>query len=198
MKRIKCVEDYIAASEDWHRELETLRKTIMSTGLVETIKWGAPCYTHNGRNVVGMAAFRQYFGLWFHQGALLNDTNNKLINAQEGKTKALRQWRMYGAKDIQPTIITRYLHAAIANARAGRQIQAERGKSLEIPAELEQALKNSRKTARQFRSLRPGQQREYASYIAEAKRDDTKQRRLAKILPMIAKGAGLNDKYRGR
>ncbi len=45
------------------------------------------------------------FGLWFHQGATLKDASNKLINAQDGKTKVLRQWRMTHANEIKPSII---------------------------------------------------------------------------------------------
>ena len=47
-----------------------------------------------------------------------------------------------------------------------------------------------------YRKLTPGRQREYAEYISSAKRDDTKQKRIEKILPKITAGAGLNDKYR--
>ncbi len=92
-KRHKTVDDYIEAAEPWQDELIRLRKILRSTDLEETVKWGAPCYTHDGKNVVGMASFKSYVGLWFHQGALLGDKKKVLINAQEGKTKALRQWR---------------------------------------------------------------------------------------------------------
>ncbi len=92
MQRAKSVDAYINQSAQWHDELKLLRRILRWTSLKEEIKWGAPCYTHNGKNVVGVGAFKSYFGLWFHQGALLKDDNNVLINAQEGKTKALRQW----------------------------------------------------------------------------------------------------------
>ena len=71
MKRYKTVDDYIEGAQQWQRELRRLRKILQSTGLDETIKWGAPCYTLNGKNVVGLAGFKSYFGLWFFQGALL-------------------------------------------------------------------------------------------------------------------------------
>ena len=124
MQRAKSVDAYINQSAQWHDELKSLRRILRSTSLTEEIKWGAPCYTHKGKNVVGVGAFKSYFGLWFHQGALLKDDNNVLINAQEGKTKALRQWRMTSASEIKAAIIKRYVKEAIAHTDAGREIKA--------------------------------------------------------------------------
>lgn len=195
MRRAKTVDDYIDSSEHWQDELCRLREILVSTGLEETVKWGAPCYTENGKNVVGLGAFKSYFGLWFFQGALLEDAAGYLINAQEGKTKALRQWRMTTKAEIKPAVIKRYVKAAAALAREGKEIKADRAKALVLPDELRNSLRVAKSTAA-FNALRPAQQREYANYIAEAKRGDTKQRRIEKILPMIDAGVGLNDKYR--
>ena len=196
MKKIKSVADYIVHSEHWSAELRALRKIIQQTELDETIKWGAPCYTYKGKNVVGMASFQHYFGLWFHQGALLTDSNNKLINAQEGKTKALRQWRMSHKRDIKPSIIKRYIKESIANFDQGHEIKPRKAKSFSVPVELRQALTRNQKTRKAFDKLTPGKQREYAEYISEASRASTKARRVEKIIPMIQKGQGLNDRYR--
>ena len=56
MKRYKHVQDYLDNHPEYFQELLTLRDIVRSTGLVETVKWGAPCYTHNGKNVVGLGA----------------------------------------------------------------------------------------------------------------------------------------------
>lgn len=157
----------------------------------------APCYTYLGKNVVGIGAFKSYFGLWFFQGTLLPDKNKQLISAQEGKTKALRQWRMTSAADIKPTMIKRYVKEAIAVVDAGREIRADRSQPVIVPAELQRAVRRFKGATAGFRGLSKGLQREYAEHIATAKRADTKQRRIDKILPMIAAGKGLNDKYRG-
>lgn len=196
MKRHKSVEDYIASSDQWGAELKKLRAILSATELAEEIKWGAPCYTYDGKNVVGMAAFKSYFGLWFHQGALLEDDQKVLINAQEGTTKALRQWRMQSGKEIKPAIIKRYVKEAIRLVKEGRQIGPAKKKPATLPPELKMALTKNRAAKRMFDQLTPGKQREYAEYIASAKRDDTKQKRMEKILPMIKAGVGLNDKYR--
>jgi uncharacterized protein YdeI (YjbR/CyaY-like superfamily) len=196
MEKNKSPDAFFAKDRPWRDELIALRKVLLATGLTEEIKWGAPCYTLNGKNVVGIGGFKSYFGLWFHQGALLKDEKKVLINAQEGKTKALRQWRMASAKDIKPAVIKAYVKEAIALQKAGKEIKPARGKALVIPAELKSALSRNKRAASAFDKLTPGCRREYADYIAEAKRSDTKVRRIKKIMPMIATGAGLNDKYK--
>ncbi len=196
MARSKTVDDYVSGLGNWQAEVQTLVELCRAARMEESIKWGAPCYSRNGKNVVGIGAFKAYFGLWFFQGALLDDTDEVLINAQTGKTKALRQWRMQSPKDIKKTAIKRYLKAAAQLADSGQEIKTSRPKSVSVPDELESALAKSKTNRAAFDKLRPGQQREYANYIAEAKRADTKQRRIEKILPMIRAGAGLNDRYR--
>jgi len=196
MKRYKSVDDYIAASEQWSAELTRLRQILAETELTETLKWGAPCYTFDGRNVVGMAGFKSYFGLWFHQGALLADAHKVLINAQEGTTKSLRQWRMKSAEEIRPAIIRHYVSEAMRLVRDGKRTGPQRKGPAIVPAELKNALARNRIVQKKFSELTPGRQREYAEYISSAKRDDTKRKRLDKILPMIREGVGLNDRYR--
>ncbi len=196
MARKKTAADYYASASNWQEELARLRDILLKTGLDEELKWGAPCYTHKGKNVVGVGAFKSYFGLWFFQGALLDDEASVLINAQEGKTKALRQWRMRSAKDVKPAIIRRYVKAAIENVDTGDEIKADRNKRLSVPDELGKALRKTKGATAAFRALTPGRQREYAGYIAEAKRESTRLSRANKVLPMILKGVGLNDRYR--
>ena len=197
MRRAKSVDDYIANASKWQDELVRLREILRSTSLTEEVKWGAPCYTWKGRNVVGIGTFKSYFGLWFHQGALLKDDKKVLINAQEGKTRALRQWRMTSCSEIKPTIIKRYVKEAIGHIDAGREIKAVRATTVDVPDELVKAMRKRKGATAAFRNLTPGRQREYSEHILSARRDDTRQRRIAKVLPMIVAGIGLNDRYRG-
>jgi uncharacterized protein YdeI (YjbR/CyaY-like superfamily) len=196
MKRSKSVDDYIRESAFWQAELKRLREILKKTELTEEIKWGGPCYTYDGKNVVGLGAFKSYVGLWFHQGALLKDDKKRLINAQEGKTRALRQWRMTSASDIKPAIIKAYVNEAIQLVKSGKGIGPAKKKPVVVPPELENVLRKDQTSGKKFHGLTPGRQREYAEYIAEATRAETKQTRLAKILPMVKAGIGLNDKYR--
>lgn len=196
MKRINSADDFYRQPGPWHDELGRLREIVLATGLTETVKWGGPCYTCNGHNVVGVGGFKAYFGLWFHQGASLSDPRQVLINAQEGKTRALRQWRMSHAREIKPRIIASYLKEARALAESGQTIKPRRRQGLDLPEEMQTLLENEPQVAAAFKALRPGQQREYADYVSEAKRADTRQRRIDKVRPMICAGKGLNDRYR--
>lgn len=196
MLRHKSVDAYLDSAVHWQLELKALRRVLLSTGLSEAVKWGGPCYTFNGRNIVGIGAFKSYFGLWFFQGALLKDASKVLINAQEGRTRAMRQWRMTSAGEINPELIKKYVREAMALAGSGVEIHMDRSRPIVVPAELKAALGKNKAVGTAFGKLRPGLQREYADYVSDAKRADTKQRRIEKIIPMIAAGAGLNDKYR--
>lgn len=201
MQRHRTVEAYIDNAPKWQDELRNLRKILLSTRLAETVKWGAPCYVHEGKNVVGIGAFKSYVGLWFHQGALLSDPEGVLINAQEGKTKALRQWRFESTNEIKARAIKAYVKEAIELQEQGKEIKPARNKAVKIStekisAELASALTKNKRAKNAFDELTPGKQREYANYIAEAKREATRESRIKKIIPMILKGAGLQDKYR--
>lgn len=196
MKRYESVDAYIDGHPEYVAELTKLREILLSSGLEETVKWGGPCYTCNGKNVIGIGAFKSYFGLWFYQGALIEDSHDVLINAQEGKTKALRQWRMQTAKDIKPRILKSYLKKAIAVAESGEEIKPNRSKPVVVPPEMKKALKANPKAGKNYAAMTKGKQREYADYISSAKRAETKQTRLVKIQPMLEQNIGLNDKYR--
>jgi uncharacterized protein YdeI (YjbR/CyaY-like superfamily) len=198
LKRLKTPEEYIASNKEWQQALILLRDILLSTQMTETIKWGVPVYTFQEKNIVGIAAFKSYAGLWFFQGALLKDKKKKLINAQSGKTKALRQWRFNSVKEIgaESKTLKQYLEEAILNQKQGKEIKPERKKPFDIPKELNVIFKKDKKVKESFYSLSISKQRYYCNYIAEAKREITKISRLEKIVPMISKRIGLNDKYK--
>ncbi len=193
MIRADSVEGYIEQSE-WKEELILLRKLILETSLEETIKWGAPCYTLNGKNVLGLASFKSYVGLWFHNGVFLKDSADRLIQASD-KTKALRQWRFHNLKEINPYEVRLYILEAIQNQELGKEIKST-STPLSIPQELNLILKNNSQLKFAFEELSSGKQKEYAEYISIAKRLETKNSRCEKIIPMILSGIGLNDQYR--
>ncbi len=196
MKSYKTVDEYILTVQNGKEILIVLRELIKKTELLETIKWGAPVYTINGKNVIGMASFKSYVGLWFFQGTLLKDKAKVLINAQEDKTKALRQWRFNALGEIDDRLILEYLNEAIENQKQNKEIKANRKKEIIIPDELKEAFKNDSILKTQFNNFTPGRQREFADYVSEAKRAETRQSRLQKVIPLIINGIGLNDKYR--
>jgi uncharacterized protein YdeI (YjbR/CyaY-like superfamily) len=196
MPGAKTVDEYILTARSRQDILMILRDLLRSTELSETIKWGAPCYTINGKNVIGLGVFKEHVAIWFFQGALLKDEAKVLINAQNDKTKALRQWRFLSVDDINAEIIIAYANEAISNEKQNKRVKIIRNKKLIIPPELEEALNQDNHLKLSFQEFSPGKQREFANYIAHAKQVKTKQSRLNKIIPMINNNIGLNDKYR--
>lgn len=197
MKKVTSVEEYIENNAHFAEEITMLRNIINSTALEETIKWSMPTYCLNGKNVLGLGAFKNHFCIWFHHGVFLKDEHKLLYNAQEEKTKAMRQMRFETKKDINKAAVLAYVKEAIENQRLGRELKPQRKtKPVTIPKELKIALSTNSELKKTFKQLSPSHQREYCDYITEAKRDDTKQRRLEKIIPMIINGKGLNDKYK--
>ena len=190
------VDAWIAEAGPWEDALRTLRAILLDAPLEETVKWGTPCYTAHGQNVVGLAAFKQYVGLWFHQGALLADANGVLVNAQAGKTKALRQWRFERAEDVDVELVRRYVDEAVGLARDGGRVPVARSTGVDLPEELQAALAMDADARAAFTALTPGKQREYAAHVADAKREATRLARVEKALPMIRAGQGLHERYR--
>src|SRR5690554_1969224 len=135
------VQEYIEKHPKWETQLTELRELLLSTGMEETIKWGAPTYMINGRNVVGLGAFKNYYGLWFFQGALLKENTALLVNAQGQKTKAMRQMRFEEEDTLNCEVVRKYVLEAMQNQQEGKEIKLERvEKELVIPAELEAAF----------------------------------------------------------
>ncbi|MBC8376715.1 MAG: YdeI/OmpD-associated family protein [FCB group bacterium] len=196
MYRATSVEQYIQNQPQWAEALSKLRKILLELGLEETIKWGGPVYMHEKKNIVSIGGYKSFVSLWYYQGALLKDEKALLVNAQEGVTKAQRQMRFHHIDEINATIVRSYTLEAIENHRSGKEIKADTRKPLIIPEELEKVLKSDTKFRSSFDAFTLSKRREYAEYISNAKRVETKLNRLEKITSMILDGVGLSDKYR--
>ena len=193
---VKSFEEYAEKHQKWKEQLQQLRELLLSTELEETIKWGAPTYVLNNKNVVGLGAFKNHCALWFFNGALLQQNTKLLVNAQEEKTKALRQIRFKENDQLQLSVLKKYIEEAIELQKADKEIKPRKSKPIEIPTELEKAFKNDTSLKSAFEKFTKGKQREFTEHIANAKREATKISRLQKCIPMIKAGIGLNDKYR--
>ncbi|MDH3708624.1 MAG: YdeI/OmpD-associated family protein [Cyclobacteriaceae bacterium] len=198
MEYLKQVDEYITKKLQWSEVLQLLREVIASTELQESVKWGYPVYTLDGKNVVGLSAFKGYAGIWFFQGAQLNDRLKVLINAQEGKTKALRQWRFKSLDEVSAKVVKVYVEEAIANQKSGNVIKASapRKKPLVIPLEILEAFQHDKHLQARFEEFNLTRKRELTEYITEAKRPETKVRRLQKVVELIRENRGLYDKYK--
>ncbi|MBT8324621.1 MAG: DUF1801 domain-containing protein [Winogradskyella sp.] len=196
MKKVNSVEEYIELNSHFSEALTTLRALILSTELNESIKWNAPVYDLNGKNVVGLGAFKHHFGIWFFNGVFLKDEQKLLVAAQD-KTKGLRQMRFTSADDINSTAVLQYVKEAIENQKLGKEIKITRTKKRKkIPVFLEEKLNKNTSLQQHFNNLSMSKQNEYIDYIDSAKQEKTKLSRLEKIIPMIENEVGLNDKYK--
>src|SRR6476661_5570460 len=77
------VNFYFDKEEKWRDEIEALRKIVLDCGLTEELKWGCPCYTDSGKNIVLIHVFKEYCALLFFKGALLDDPDSLLIRQSE-------------------------------------------------------------------------------------------------------------------
>lgn len=179
----------------WPDELEVLKSIINKTELTETTKWGGIVYTINGKNVLGIGGFKDFFTIWFFKGVFLKDESKILVNANEGVTKSLRQWRFTSKDDINEKLVLQYINEAIAVEKAGLGIKPERKEAV-IPERLQAELNTSPALADAFAKFSPYKQKEFIELIETAKQEKTVLARLEKIKPLILQGIGLNDKYR--
>jgi len=176
-------------------EIEILKSIINTTELVETTKWGGTAYTINGKNILGIGGFKSFFTIWFFKGVFLKDEAGVLVNAQEGTTKSLRQWRFTSGDEIDRKLVLQYINEAIANEKAGLAIKPEK-KAFFIPEALQKELDASSELSEAYAKFTPYKQKEFTEFVGSAKREETILARLEKAKPLILAGIGLNDKYR--
>ncbi len=199
MDKSEKVERYYAEEHHFSSAIQKLRDIALKTGLEETFKWMFPTYTIDGKNVISICKFNKHFGIWFFNGVFLSDEKQVLENAQEGKTQAMRHWKFYAIEDILEQDVQAYINEAIENQKQGRiltPLKKTKATKKPIPELLKAALSKNKTAQSAFDTLSPYKQNEYSEYIVNAKQAKTKRSRLEKILPMIAKGKGLNDMYR--
>jgi uncharacterized protein YdeI (YjbR/CyaY-like superfamily) len=182
-------------NNSWSEELAFLKSIIVKTELVETTKWGGIVYVLNGKNVIGIGGFKNYFAIWFFNGVLLEDKKQLLVNAQEGVTKALRQWRFTSKEEVNEADVLNYIKEAIENEKQGKTIKPEK-KTPILSEFFQKELNANPELAAAFEKFSAYKQYEFLEYIESAKREETKRSRIEKIVPMILNSIGLNDKYR--
>lgn len=195
MERYSSADAFYESQDEWQEICDAIRDVLLSTELEETLKWYMPAYTYNGKNIIGVNAFKKYAGIWFHQGVFLTDPLGVLVNAQKGVTIALRQWRFTDISEVKPKLIHQYVREAIENCEQGLEIKPKRAKKKAVPPILIKALHDA-KAKEAFDILSVSKRNEFIEYITSAKREETKMRRVEKIIPMILSKVGLNDKYK--
>ena len=185
---------YFEKSRDWHDEFVLLRKIGLGSGLDEELKWGHPCYTLNGKNVVLMHGFKDYCALLFHKGALLKDEEGVLVQ-QTAAVQSARQVRFTSVqqiKKLEPTL-KRLIRDAIEVEKKGVKVAFKKTEDFAMPAEFSAKLKAQPSLKKAFASLTPGRQRGYLLFFGAAKQSKTREARIEKNVERILDGKGLDD-----
>ena len=190
----KKVDDYIIKASKWQEEIKRLRTIVLDCQLTEEFKWGVPCYTYQGNNLVLIHVFKEYCALLFFKGALLKDANNILIQ-QTVNVQASRQIRFANINEInlvEKTLIE-YINEAIDIEKAGLKVDLKKTIEYSIPAEFQNKLNDSHELKTAFNALTPGRQRAYILYFSAPKQNKTREARIENYIKQILIGKGLND-----
>jgi uncharacterized protein YdeI (YjbR/CyaY-like superfamily) len=177
----------------WSKELLLLRDIINELGLEETVKWGVPCYMHQGKNLFMLSAFKHYCGVMFFKGAMLTD-EAKLLARPSEQTQATRQLRYTSTADIvlQREVIKRYILESIDIEKSGLKA-TKTAPELPIPEELEAQFSLDQDFKHAFEALTPGRRRGYLLFFNAAKQSATRTSRIEKYKALIFQGKGMND-----
>jgi uncharacterized protein YdeI (YjbR/CyaY-like superfamily) len=188
------VDEFIDAAEQWREELGALRKIILACRLSEELKWGVPCYTLNGKNVVLIHGFKDYCAILFVKGALLKDDKGLLV-AQTENVQASRQIRFSELRQVikLKADIKAYVQEAAELEKAGLKVSFKNTADFPVPEEFRRALDADGALRIAFDALTPGRQRAYLLHFSQAKQAQTRESRIAKCAPLILAGKGLND-----
>jgi uncharacterized protein YdeI (YjbR/CyaY-like superfamily) len=187
------VDKYLSSVKQWPAEMKQLRAIVLACGLTEELKWGKPCYAFENKNIVVIQGFKAYCALLFFKGYLLSDANGILVKTGEN-TRVGRQIRFTDVREIAPMapVLKAYIYEAIEVEKSGVKGDIKR-KAEPAPNEFQQKLNKIPALKTAFNALTPGRQRAYIMFFSAAKLAKTREARVAKCLPRILKGKGLND-----
>ncbi|MEZ5393053.1 MAG: YdeI/OmpD-associated family protein [Bryobacterales bacterium] len=182
------------STRQWSRGLAELRRICLDSGLVETVKWGHPCYMHSDRNIAIIGAFRGDFRLTFFNAALMKDPKG-VMEKQGPNTRHPDMIRFTDNAQVakMEPIIGSYLKEAMGYAEAGVKPPKEQGE-IELPEELTEALDSDPELAESFRNLTPGRQKSYVILLNSAKKPETRIARIAKSRAKMLEGKGATER----
>jgi uncharacterized protein YdeI (YjbR/CyaY-like superfamily) len=194
-KKDPRVDAYIEKSAEFAKPiLKHLRKVVHAAcpEVEETMKWSFPHFDYRGEMMCSMASFKAHCAFSFWKGSLV--LGDKVKDGSMGQLG-----RITSIEDLpSERTLTSYVKKAAKLNDEG--VKAERGPrraqhQLEVPEDLTQALKKNKKALTTFEAFPPSHKREYVEWIVEAKREETRKRRLESAVEWIAEGKPRNWKY---
>ena len=182
------------STRQWIQGLTDLRRICLEAGLVETVKWGQPCYMHGGRNIAILGALRDDFRLGFFNAALLKDPNGILEKSgpYTRHPDMIRFLKNTQVAEMEQSI-TSYLKEAMRYAEEGIKPPKEQSE-IELPGELVETLESDPELADAFHRLTPGRQKSYVINLNSAKKSETRISRIAKYRDKILAGKGAMER----
>lgn len=177
----------------WSAGLLALRAICRDMGLVETVKWGHPCYRHGDRNIVLIGALQGDFRLNFFNAGLMKDPDGLMVrqgpNPRHPDSIMFRDAAEVAEREVS---LRAYLAEAMRYAEAG--IKAEKtAVELDLPGALIEAMEADAEFAGAFHALTPGRQRSYVIALSGAKTAATRVARIGKFRSKVMLGKGANE-----
>ena len=192
------VDLYIAGSAEFARPiLQHFRKLIHQgcPTAVETIKWGCPFFDYHGL-LCGFAAFKAHCSMFFWRDIDVSRWLPKTNNAGAGMGQF---GKITSLADLpKESVLLACVRAAVEqrDAPASKVKRARKpGKELPVPADLKKALATNAKAAATFKNFAPSHRREYIDWITDAKRPETREKRLTTTIEWLTEGKSQNWKY---
>jgi uncharacterized protein YdeI (YjbR/CyaY-like superfamily) len=190
----KEITDYIKEMPEFSKAICTkLRSIILNAddSLAEEWKWG-PHYASNGM-VCGYGGFKQHVKLTFFNGDSMKDAKKLFNHCVDNEFS--RSIKYVDVSEIDEKTLTAYIKESIAINKKGYKREVK-NKEVETPADLEKALAKNKKAKTFYDALTYGYKKEFVEWVTTAKREETRNDRIAKTVAMCEEGRKLNDKYR--
>lgn len=187
------VDAYVERSDLWPAEIAALRPILQDCGLTEELKWGKPCYTHAGKNIVILQEMKDFLALMFFKGALLEDPAG-VLEEQGPNSRAALRICLRSTEDV--VRLADVLSAYVEEAIEAENMAVNMGPAPKpvLVEELRVRLDEDPGFRRAFEGLTPGRQREYNLHFSSAKQAETRSARIEKAVPKILVGKGLRDR----
>lgn len=186
------VDAFIERQDRWVAEMTALQPILLECGLTPEIKWGKPCYSHEGRNIAIFQPMKVFLSLMFFKGALLDDPAG-LLRSQGPNSRSALRLELTSVEEVaeRAEIIKDYVADAVEVEDKG--LSVEPAPEPELCAELADRLEADPDLRAAFERLTPGRQREYNLHIGDAKKAETREARVDKCAPKILAGKGFRD-----
>lgn len=178
----------------WNAELRALRDIILKSDVTEERKWGVPCYTNNGKNIMLLSALKESATISFLKGSLIDDVHGVLM-APGKNSQSARYMKFTSVQEIKKAkpIIIDYIQQALEIEKTGKKVVFKKDDD-PIPEELSESFAKQPSLKTAFYALTPGRRRGYLLYFNQAKQSATRESRIQKCIPNIMNGKGLQDR----